>query len=388
MKHPPAGFSQQYRQALRDHLAQSSVPDQELISKISAEIRSAGFPILELAKLHERFLVLDLLPGCTVRKQTTIIRKAGNFFAAVLAADGAGHAGTRDGARLKKTIQSLSGRTVELATANQRLGLEIAQRKKVEAALRKSEEHGLKALEKSEALKEELRGLSRQILSIQEEERKKISRELHDVVAQALMGINVRLAALKTGAGMDARELGRNISLTQKMVKKSANIVHQYARELRPAALDDLGLIPALHSFMKSFTSRTGIRTHLTAFEEVEKLNSAKRTALYRVAQEALTNVARHAHASRVEVTLTKEVKFVRMEVRDDGKSFQIEPVLLSRGTKHLGLLGMRERVEMVGGRFEIESTPGKGSTIIARIPIGRSNHQKPSSNPMNDPKR
>jgi signal transduction histidine kinase len=374
MKHPPPALTQLYESALREHLSQRSSPDPEVIGEIAAQARAARLSMLEFAKLHERILVMDLLHGSTPAQRNSLIRNAGNFFAAAIAATGAGK---WDAARLRKTIESLSGRTVELAAANRQLGLEIIQRKKVETELRKSRRHGLKALERSETLKEQLRGLSRQILAVQEEERKKISRELHDVIAQALMGINVRLASLITEAGINSSGLGRNIALTQKMITKSADIVHRFARELRPAVLDDLGLIPALHSFMKSFTTRTGVRTHLTAFDGVEKLDALKRTVLYRVAQEALTNVDRHAQASRVEVTLRREEKFVNMEVIDDGRSFQSQPLLLGRGSKRLGLLGMRERVEMVGGSFHIESTPGKGTRVIAHIPVSKATERK-----------
>ena len=377
MKHPSPDFSRVYESALRAHLAQGSRPDKEAIGEIGGLARATRLPILEFAKLHERILVMELLPGCTSAQRNLLIRSAGNFFAAAIAAADAGKAGKLDAARLRKTIESLSGRTVELAAANLQLAREIIQRRKVESALRKSERHGLKALRESETLKEQLRGLSRQILTAQEEERKKISRELHDVIAQALMGINVRLATLKSEAGINNSGLGRNIALTQKMVTKSAGIVHKFARELRPSLLDDLGLIPALHSFMKSFTTRTGVRSHLTVFEGVEKLNAVKRTVLYRVAQEALTNVGRHAHASRVEVTIRREAKSVRLEVIDDGRSFKVQPVLLARGTKRLGLLGMRERVEMVGGSFEIESAPGKGTKVIAHIPISKATERK-----------
>ena len=148
----------------------------------------------------------------------------------------------------------LSQRTVELAASNLELQLEIAQRKAAEAALKKSEHHYSQLLEQSDRLQEQLRQLSRQILSAQEEERKEISRELHDVIAQTLTGINVRLAALNKEAAINTKGLDRNIARTQRLVEKSVDIVHQFARELRPAVLDDLGLIPALHSFMKNFT--------------------------------------------------------------------------------------------------------------------------------------
>jgi signal transduction histidine kinase len=185
-----------------------------------------------------------------------------------------------------------------------------------------------------------------------------------------LTGINVRLAALKKEAALNTKGLDRNIARTQRLVEKSVDIVHQFARELRPAVLDDLGLIPALHSFMKNFTTRTGVRAHLTAFAEVEQLETARRTMLYRVAQEALTNVSRHAQASRVEVSLQKLPGAARMEIKDDGRSFEVERTLHARGNKRLGLLGMRERVEMVGGEFSVESAPGQGTTVRVEVPF------------------
>ena len=197
-------------------------------------------------------------------------------------------------------------------------------------------------MKKSDLLREQLRKLSRRILSAQEDERKKISRELHDVIAQELVGINVQLSTLRKGAGLKARDLNRDIAMTQRKVMRSANIIHQFARELRPTALDDLGLVPALHSSMKHFTARTNISTHLTAFAGVDELNSARRTVLYRVAQEALCNVARHANASHVDVIIRKQGHSVHMEVSDDGCSFDMDAAPSGRGNKHLGLLGMR----------------------------------------------
>jgi signal transduction histidine kinase len=156
------------------------------------------------------------------------------------------------------------------------------------------------------------------------------------------------------------------------MVEKSVDIVHEFARELRPTVLDDLGLIPALHAFVKTFSKRTRILVHMKAFAGVEQLDIAKRTVLFRVAQEALTNVARHAQASRVEVSILKLADNIVLKIKDDGKSFQVKPVLPGKGSKRLGLLGMRERVEMIGGAFHIESAPGQGTTIQVEIPAAK----------------
>jgi signal transduction histidine kinase len=160
-------------------------------------------------------------------------------------------------------------------------------------------------------------------------------------------------------------------------VEKSVDIVHRFARELRPAVLDDLGLIPALHSFMKGFAARTGLLSHLKAYAGVEDLDGTKRTVLYRVAQEALTNVARHAKASRVEVNIQKQNSGACMEIKDDGRSFEVERGMRARGNKRLGLLGMRERVEMIGGTFCVKSAPGQGTTVRVEIPFA--NPKKPT---------
>ena len=122
---------------------------------------------------------------------------------------------------------------------------------------------------------------------------------------------------------------------------------------------------------MKNFSKRTRVHIHLTVYAAVEQLDSIKRTVLYRVAQEALTNVARHAHASRVEVSIAMLPRAVSLTVKDNGKSFRVDHVLHVKRNKRLGLLGMRERVEMVGGSLHIESAPGQGTSVCAQIPLG-----------------
>jgi signal transduction histidine kinase len=368
-----SNLSRRYQAALRKHLKQGQQASLESARGLGSQALAAGLQTLDLAKLHEKTLVTEVLPDCPAGKRTALIKQAGTFFAVAITPIEKTHRTAREATlQLKKFIATLSQRTVELAASNLELSLEITQRKAAEAALKKSERHYSVLLEKSDCLQEQLRQLSRQILSAQEEERREISRELHDVIAQTLTGINVRLAALKKEAVTNTKGLDRNIARTQRLVEHSVNIVHQFARELRPAVLDDLGLIPALHSFVKSFSKRTRIAVHLKVFAGVEQLDINKRTILYRVAQEALTNVARHAQANRVEVSIQKLADSVGMQIKDDGKSFQVERVLNARGQKRLGLLGMRERLEMVGGRFEIESAPGKGTTVIAQIPLGK----------------
>jgi signal transduction histidine kinase len=373
MKRELFNLSRRYQEALRTHLKQGRQASPESARGVGSKALAAGLETLDLAKLHEQTLVTEVLPGCPAGKRAALIKQAGAFFAVAIAPILKTHHSAQEAeVHLKKFIEALSQRTVELAASNLELKQEVLQRKTAEEALKKSERHYSKLLEQSNRLQGQLRRLSRQILSAQEDERKNISRELHDVIAQTLTGINVRLSALAKEAATNTKGLDRNIARTQRLVEKSVDIVHQFARELRPAVLDDLGLIPALHSFVKIFSKRTRILVHLKAFAEVEQLPIAKRTVLFRVAQEALTNVARHAQASRVEVSIQKLPDSVCMKIKDDGKSFQVDRVLHGKGSKRLGLLGMRERLEMVGGHFAVESAEGKGTTVIAQIPNGK----------------
>jgi signal transduction histidine kinase len=361
--------------ALRKHLKQGprAIPARGPAQELGRRAMALGLETLDLARFHEQALITLVLPGYAPGTRERMIRRAGTFFAeAITPIEKTHHAAQENNDQLARLNQTLIQRSVDLIASNRQLQLEIIQRKSVEESLKKSEQHYSRLLEQSRHMQEQLRLLSRQLLSAQEEERKMISRELHDQIAQILTGINIRLAALKTDSMLNNKGLQKKITSTQRLVEKSVDIVHRFARDLRPTVLDDLGLVPALHSFMKNFARRTGVRAHLTAFAAVEKIDTAKRTVLFRVAQEALNNVARHAHASRVEVNIQKLPDCICMKIKDDGKSFDVERTLHANGGKRLGLLGMRERLEMVGGKFAVESAPGKGTTINAQLPLGK----------------
>jgi PAS domain S-box-containing protein len=271
----------------------------------------------------------------------------------------------------RKRAEEAQRRMEVLAASNQKLEEEIIRRQTVEKSLQQSEQHQRRLLAQSRDMQGQLRHLSHQILSAQEEERKKISRELHDEIAQTLAGINIRLGSLKAEAGAHGRGFQAKINRTQRLVEKSVEIVHRFARDLRPTLLDDLGLIPALHAFVKIFTRDTGLRVRLTVFAGVEELGSAKRTVLYRVAQEALTNVARHAQATAVDMHIEKLAHTVSMIIKDNGTCPPMDPMRVARRGKRLGLIGMRERLEMVGGSFDIQCVEGKGTTVRAELPFG-----------------
>jgi PAS domain S-box-containing protein len=316
---------------------------------------SPGKQICQLPLMNERSLPfwadLQAAPAISLRNQRKWFRLAVLDVSALK--------------QVEEVRQSLQGMTA----SNRELKLEIIQRRKAELDLKKSETHYAQLFEQSQQMQEQLRHLSRQLLLTQEEERKRISRELHDEIVQTLVGINVHLASLTTVGSINLKELRKKIARTQQLVEKSVTIVHRFARELRPTVLDDLGLVPALQSFIKDFAKRTKIHIHFTSFAGVEQLNSTQRMVLYRVAQSALANVDKHADASRAKVSIRKLEDTIRLEIHDNGKSFDLERVLFAKRHKRLGLLGSRERVEMIGGKFGVESAPGRGTTVSAEIP-------------------
>ncbi len=273
----------------------------------------------------------------------------------------------------RKRAEDDKRRVEVLAASNAKLKEEIVHRQTVEDALTSSEQRAQELLQQSLELQEKVRQMSHQNLQALENQRKAISHELHDKISQVLIGINVRLAVFTRTAEVDPSA----IAPVRELVEESVRIVHDFARELRPAMLDQLGLIPALRSYIDELSKSKGRKIHFTASPGVEALDNDKRTVLYRVAQEALVNIAKHAKARNVNVTLRLARAGVCLEVADDGKAFDVDLLSSPRWSKRLGLTGMRERVEMVDGVFSIVSIPGKGTTIRAVIPVDKSKRRK-----------
>jgi len=261
-------------------------------------------------------------------------------------------------------------RVAEKVTArNLRLEKEIVARQKIETDLRAKRKEQSDLLRQSRLQQKMLRDFSHRILNVQEDERKRISRELHDVIAQTLVSINVHLAVLNQGGADSPANFHRQIARTQMLIKKAVGIVHDFALELRPTMLDDLGLMPALQTYMKQFMADTGIRVSLKAFTKIDQLAIMVRTMLYRIVQESLTNVARHSKASRVVVKIESFAKVIRVTIKDNGDGFQVTDKVRSRKKSRLGLVGMKERAEMIGGSFQVDSAPGGPTTVLVEIP-------------------
>jgi signal transduction histidine kinase len=330
-----------------------------------------GLGVLDVARLHQRALASCLPPVLPGKIKSRTLKAAETFFMETLSPFEAAHRGFRKAnLELRQVNQSLEQRNAELDRINRALAREVRQRKRTEKALRQSEDHYRQLFRHARLMQENLRSLSQRILHAQEEERKRISRELHDEVGQALTAASTGLEMLQRNGVADARQLKKKIVDTQNFLAQTMDLVHRFARELRPAMLDELGLLPALRSYLRGFAERTGLRVRFAATVQAEKLNNEQKIVLYRVTQESLTNVARHAQASQVAVTLRKLKDLVQMRIRDDGRAFRVNGQPIAHGKERLGLLGMQERVRLVNGRFAVRPVPGKGTTVTVEIPF------------------
>lgn len=215
-----------------------------------------------------------------------------------------------------------------------------------------------KLLERIEA---ERRRAGRLQLRAQEEERKRVARDLHDEVNQALTAILLRLEALTHIAPPRLKE---ELAETKGLANQAMGELLQLARQLRPTALDDHGLVPAIEEQLRRFKAQYGIEASLSTEGELADLGNDQQLVLYRVTQEALNNIARHASASNVAVQIARSDGTVALEVADDGSGFAVGD---ERGG--LGLDGMAERARMVDGQFEVDAAPGRGTTLRLRVP-------------------
>ena len=200
-------------------------------------------------------------------------------------------------------------------------------------------------------------------MQAQEVERRRLARELHDETGQALMSILLGLAAVE--AAKTADEAHAAAAELRTLVVETLQDVRRLAVELRPSALDDFGLEPALRRLGQSVREAAGLDVQVETTLGSERLAPDVETAVYRIVQEALTNVVKHADAARVSIVVTRKPDSVLVMIEDDGRGF--DPA--TSGDGGLGLLGMRERVELLDGSLQVEAAPGQGTTLIVALP-------------------
>lgn len=259
-------------------------------------------------------------------------------------------------------------RTAVLTRVNQELRTEIAERERAEEQLRNS--------------LDQLRALAARLQSVREEERTSISREIHDELGQACTAIKMDLSLIGRKLAKKQTQLRTKVYCAIQLVDGTIAALRRIASQLRPRTLDDLGLAAALESQAQDFESRTGIPCNLILPQKALTLDPDRSTAIFRIFQESLTNVARHSHATRVEARLQVENDRVLFLVCDNGRGFDPEE---AKARKSLGLVGMQERALLLNGDIKIEGVAGAGTTMTLTIPLPRPASRKKIHNESAD---
>ena len=256
----------------------------------------------------------------------------------------------------KELERRVDERTAELVAANKLMKQMLDEGKRAEERIGKS--------------RERLRNLSGRLQSLLEEERMRISREIHDVLGQALTALKLDLSLIRRSLDSDGlAEQSAKVHEIERGVIRILRMVRKISTELRPGILDELGVTAAIEWMAKDFQNRTGIGCKVT-IQAVDKISdTARATAIFRIVQEALTNVMRHAEASQVNVSLVKKDDTLIVEVRDNGIGIMEGRIYDS---KSLGLIGLRERVLLLGGEAVISGKPGEGTLVRVTLPIGK----------------
>ena len=253
------------------------------------------------------------------------------------------------------------GRAIGIVAVHDKLGPEL---RFSDADLRLAEIFAARASVAVDLSERVARDTVRRVIAAQELERQRLARELHDETGQALTSILLGLKAIRAAATDEGAEQAEKD--VRDLVVQALQDVRSLAVELRPTALDDFGLVPALERVAGTFEERSGIRTAVESSLSEERLPSEAETALYRVVQEALTNVVKHAGAETVSIVVARRGAGVSAVIEDDGRGFDAAEVR----DDALGIVGMRERLALLGGRLAVESTPGVGTSLAAYVPL------------------
>ncbi|HBX23164.1 MAG TPA: histidine kinase [Desulfotomaculum sp.] len=208
------------------------------------------------------------------------------------------------------------------------------------------------------------------IIKAQEEERKRVAREIHDGPAQLLANIVMRAEYILKLMEVEPHSVKAELVRLQELVRQSLQDVRKIIFDLRPMVLDDLGLVPALHRYIDDYKKQFKINAEFVFFGKQERLSPTIEVALFRVVQEALNNVQKHARAHQVMVKMEQLSTKITVSIRDDGGGFDTDTIAKSKNRECYGLINMRERTQILNGEFKITSSPGKGTVITIVIPL------------------
>jgi PAS domain S-box-containing protein len=253
------------------------------------------------------------------------------------------------------------------AALDAKVQIRSAQIARANARLRAVIQECRQAREKLEVSLSQLRSLSARAQVLGEEERKMISRQVHDELGQSLTAIKMDLSWIIKRTPNEDDPVHQRIKSSLGVVDETVRAVRRIAAELRPVVLDDLGLAAAIEWQVEEFQTRTGITFHVRMPPEDIPLDTERATTIFRIFQEVLRNVVQHAKATQVQVRLMSSAGAVILEIRDNGKGISDEQIANSNS---LGLLGMKERINLLGGRFAIHGQEGKGTTVVVQMPL------------------
>jgi signal transduction histidine kinase len=363
---------------LRALLVEDSEADAALVL---AELKRAGYEIVAervytapalqaaLARQEWDLVIADYsMPSFTGLEALDIVRTSGLDLPFIVVSGTIGEDVAVAAMKAGAHDYLIKDRLARLSPAVERELREAAERRerrRAESSLRESEDRYRGALQEANL---RLQSLSSRMLEVQESERRHIARELHDEIGQALTAVKLHLqAALRRGGPETKQPLEECVLIADQALEQVRNL----SLNLRPSQLDDLGLVAALRWHVDRQAAVSGLGTEFRADELSERLEPALETACFRFVQEAMTNIVRHAQARHVWIEARRHNDRLRVSVRDDGKGFDVGAAMreaIARGS--LGLLGMQERVGLAGGRLNVSSRPGEGTTIVAEFPL------------------
>jgi signal transduction histidine kinase len=365
-------------EVLRDQLQSLEAEDEEYLDRLS-RLSSPGDVMQQVRKsLNEFWAVVDPLPKSMLGAsddrqwdflQREIVPRRGELYKTLM------DLSASDQHRLQVSEKDFADARAQAA---QRLMVMLAISLLLAAlvarqSLRHAEnlEHRAeKHLADVEQAKQELQQLSARLLEIEEEGKRRLSRELHDEIGQTLALLQIEISQLQSLTVGQPEAIHNRLKRAREFAQKTVQTIRDISGLLRPALLDDLGLVPALQFQLEEFIRRSGISCEFVEENVAEQLPDQLKTCVYRVVQEALHNCEKHAHATSIRVAIRQYPETLSVQIEDNGRGFDVNAQRAGPRPSGLGLLGMRERVSIAGGSLVIESSPGRGARISIQIPL------------------